>query len=92
MTNLTNAALTDSTRIDALKARRTKLLKDLEVAESGEYDWAESERVYGELVEGDNAIASAEMTDKQLRAGWPNGPASAQRAIAAEKRRRGIFA
>lgn len=71
-----------------LKARLQELKKDLAVAESGVYDWAESERIYCEMVEVDNAINAAEMTDKQLLAGWPNGPASARRAIEAERVRR----
>ena len=75
---------------NALKARRDELLKDLEVAESGVYDWAESDRIYGEICDVDNALGAAEMTDDQLRDGWPNGPAGARRAIAAERARRRV--
>tara|TARA_R110002096_G_scaffold138592_3_gene292389 strand:+ start:721 stop:957 length:237 start_codon:yes stop_codon:yes gene_type:complete len=73
-----------------LIARRAALLIELDAAESGEYDWALSGEIYQKIVDIDNRLGAMDMTDGQLRAGWANGGAGAQAAIADERFNRGI--
>lgn len=73
-----------------LEARRAALQQALDRAESGVYDMELSGSIYAQLVAIDARLQAMDMSNEQLLAGWPNGPASARDAIANERHNRGI--
>ena len=79
-----------------LIAERAALLIEFHATEATEVEsgvWQsnlESGKIYQKIVDIDNRLGAMDMTDDQLLAGWANGGAGAQAAIADERFNRGI--